>query len=160
MRSRLQAPPRLVPVSDVPHRPESEAAPSVEELDRIAIPASIRRAPRFGRVVGTGAGGGFAVGFLCGMILPNSTGLGRATVGILVGLGIGLFAGLIAGLIAVGLDRRTPAYLKDAREREAAAASAAATDTQPRPAAGATDSASASHGDAPDDSPSQPEERQ
>jgi hypothetical protein len=124
VRSRSRAPPRLVPVSDAPHRPEPEATPSVEELERIAVPASIRRAPRFGRVVGTGAGGGFAVGFLCGMILPNSTGLGRATVGILVGLGIGLFAGLIAGLIAVGLDRSTPAYLRAAQQRDATGASA------------------------------------
>jgi predicted lipid-binding transport protein (Tim44 family) len=128
---RLQAPPRLVPVSDAPHRPQSEETPSAEELDRIAIPASIRRAPRFGRVVGTGIGGGFAVGFLCGMILPNSTGLGRATVGILVGLGIAVFTGLIAGLIAVGLDRRTPAHLKAAKEREAAAAQAVGGESPP-----------------------------
>ncbi|WP_203653380.1 hypothetical protein [Demequina activiva] len=145
-------------MSDVPHRPESEGTPSVEELDRIAVPASIRRAPRFGRVVGTGAGGGFAVGFLCGMILPNSTGLGRATVGILVGLGIGLFGGLIAGVIAVGLDRRSPAYLKAAREREAAASAAALPELGDGDAM--TNGPRASAGDGPQDNPGQREERQ
>ncbi|WP_084038904.1 hypothetical protein [Demequina sp. NBRC 110053] len=105
-------------MSDVPEsRP---AAPSAEELERKALPAHLRRAPRYGRIIGTGAVAGFVVGFLCGMILPNSTGVGRGTVGLVVGFGFACFAGLIAALVAVWLDRDSPGYVKRAKERDAA----------------------------------------
>ncbi|MDN4480327.1 hypothetical protein [Demequina muriae] len=101
-------------MSDAPRPPEPEDTPSEDELRRISMPARLRRAPRFGRVVGTGVTAGFVAGALCGLLLPNSTGVGRGMVAILVGLGFALIGGMVTGLIAIGLDRGTPRYLKTA----------------------------------------------
>lgn len=78
------------------------------------MPAHVRRAPRFGRVIGTGVAVGFVIGAGCGLVLPNSTGVGRGMVAILVGLGFALIGGVVTGMIAAGLDRGTPRYLKNA----------------------------------------------
>lgn len=112
-------PPTLVPVSDAPRSPGPEDGPSPEELEHIAVPASLRLAPRFRRLIGTGAGGGFALGFLIGLVLPNSTGAGRATIGLFVGLGFALIGATIAGLLAVWLDRGTPRRLAAMKASEA-----------------------------------------
>ena len=61
-----------------------------------------------------GAGLAAAAGVLCGLLLPNSTGVGRGMVAIVVGVGFALFGGVISGLIAIALDRGTPKYLKNA----------------------------------------------
>ncbi|WP_084104631.1 hypothetical protein [Demequina sp. NBRC 110056] len=122
-------------MSDVP---DSTSAPSAEELERTALPATLRRAPRFARVIGTGAVAGFVVGFLCGLLLPNSTGVGRGTVGLVVGFGFACFAGLIAALVAVWLDRGSPAHLKEVKEREAAATAWASQDEEPTSASAPT----------------------
>ncbi|WP_152650412.1 hypothetical protein [Demequina aestuarii] len=101
-------------MSDAPRPPEPEDTPSEDELRRMSTPAHVRRAPRFRRVIGTGVTAGFVAGALCGLLLPNSTGVGRGMVAILVGLGFALIGGMVTGLIAVGLDRDTPRYLKTA----------------------------------------------
>ena len=109
-------------MSDAPRPPEPEDAPSADELSHVAVPAHVRRAPRFARVIGTGVIAGFLAGALCGLLLPNSTGVGRGMVAILVGLGFALIGGIVTGMIAVGLDRGTPRYLKEVRAGEAQAA--------------------------------------
>ena len=124
MRVPPGVPPRLVPVSDAPHRPQPEESASAEELDRIALPATLRAAPRFSAFVLSGGLGGFVVGFLLGALLPNSTGAGRGTVGLFIGLGIGVLGALAGGLIAVWLDRDTPRHLKATRAADATTASA------------------------------------
>ncbi|MFW2512464.1 hypothetical protein ACNI3K_01665 [Demequina sp. SO4-13] len=101
-------------MSDAPRPPVPSDPPSEDELRRTAIPAHLRRAPRFARVVGTGVTAGFVIGALCGLLLPNSTGVGRGAVAVLVGLAFALIGGLATGLIAIGLDRGTPRYLKSA----------------------------------------------
>lgn len=82
------------------------------------MPASLRVAPRFARIVGTGAVLGFVIGMGCGVLLPNSTGSGRLSVGLLMGLGFALLAGLAAGVVAVLFDRDTPGFLKEAKAGE------------------------------------------
>ena len=111
---RFGSPPRLRFVTDAPTAPEPANEPSGEDLERVAVPARVRRAPRFGRFVGMGGGLAAATGVLCGLLLPNSTGVGRGMVAIVVGLGFGLFGAAISALIAVLLDRGTPKYLKSA----------------------------------------------
>lgn len=101
-------------MSDAPRPPEPEDAPPADELRRVAMPAHVRRAPRFGRVIGTGVAAGFVIGALCGLLLPNSLGVGRGMVAILVGLGFALIGGTVTSVLAVGLDRGTPRYLKNA----------------------------------------------
>ena len=112
--ARFSSPPRMRFVTDAPKAPEPANEPSAEHLERVAVPARVRRAPRFGRIVGMGGGLAAAAGVLCGLLLPNSTGVGRGMVAIVVGLAFALFGALIAGLIAVLLDRGTAKYLKNA----------------------------------------------
>jgi hypothetical protein len=103
-------------VSDAPR---SEAAsfdspeddvPTVDELDRVAYDAVIRSAPRFGRFIGTGVAIGAVVGLVIGLALPNSTGVGRSVVAMLVAAGFAIIGAVVSGAIVVGLDgtRRAP----------------------------------------------------
>ncbi len=105
-------------MSDAPRPPEPEESPSADELRRIALPAHVRRAPRFRTIIGTGIVAGFIVGALCGLLLPNSTATGRGTVALVIGLGFALIGALVTSLIAIGLDRDTPRYLKTAPDVE------------------------------------------
>ncbi len=92
--------------SDPQHAPLE--TPSEEELARIAFPATARRAPRFGRVIGTGAWLGIFIGAIAGFALPNSTGVGRGVVALLMALGLGALGALIAAVVAAGMDGRDP----------------------------------------------------
>jgi len=92
-------------VSDAPTPDHAEPVPSLEELQRTAVPAAIRHAPRVGRVIGTGVGIGIALGLVLGIALPNSTNVGRGVVILLLSLGFGMIGGLITGVIATRIDR-------------------------------------------------------
>ncbi len=92
--------------SDPQHAPLE--TPSEEELARIAVPATARRAPRFGRVIGTGAWLGVFIGAIAGFALPNSTGVGRGVVALLMALGLGALGALSAAVVAAGMDGRDP----------------------------------------------------
>lgn len=92
--------------SDPQHAPLE--TPSEEELARIAVPATARRAPRFGRVIGTGAWLGILIGAIAGFALPNSTGVGRGVVALLMALGLGALGALIAAVVASGMDGKDP----------------------------------------------------
>ena len=126
----VQAAHRLMPVSDakvpddsVPDhhvrdgegRADASGSPSAEELERMALPATLRRAPRLGRVLGTGIGVGALLGIVLGLSLPNSTGVGRGMVAILVGLGFALIGGLAAGAVATRLDGPDPLHSRNAK---------------------------------------------
>lgn len=111
---RFASPPRMSAVTDAPQNVEPPNEPSAEHLERVAVPARVRRAPRYGRIVGMGGGLSAAAGVLCGLLLPNTTGVGRGMVAIVVGVSFALFGTLISALIAVLLDRGTAKYLKNA----------------------------------------------
>lgn len=116
-------------MSDAPVPNDAESTPSADELDDVAIPASLRRAPRLGRIIGSGVGGGALLGIILGLTLPNSTGVGRGMVAVLVGLGFALIGGMVAGAIATRLDGRDPKAMprQPRRARKAAQAHSRST---------------------------------
>lgn len=108
----------------------AEPRPTVDELDAKAFDAVVRRAPRFGRFLGTGALVGVLLGVILGFALPNSTTVGRGMVALLMALGFGIIGALTAAVIVVGVDR-TPARRVEPTPFpwEAGAPDAAPTDT-------------------------------
>ena len=94
--------------------PLSEAAdedtPTLDELDRVAFDAVVRNAPRFGRFIGTGVAIGAGAGLIIGLVLPNSTPLGRGVVALLVAAGFGIIGAIVSAALVVGVDgtRRAP----------------------------------------------------
>ncbi|MDX5449910.1 MAG: hypothetical protein LPK36_02660 [Actinomycetes bacterium] len=93
-------------MSDAPEHPNADSERDVpEDLDRVAVPAHVRRSPRFGRFLGTGVGAGLVAAAVLAIALPNSTGVGRFLVFVLLALGLCLAGALVAGALATGLDR-------------------------------------------------------
>lgn len=78
--------------------------PQQAELDANAVPAFIRRAPRFARMVLTGFGIAFAFGATIGLLLPGHQAGPRTAVAILMGMGIGIIGGVTAAAIATRFD--------------------------------------------------------
>ena len=85
--------------------PEPPRADPADDPDRLVIPAHVRRAPWFGRMIGTGVGAGIIVAMVLAIALPNSTGTGRLLVFVVLALGLSLLGALIGGSIAIGADR-------------------------------------------------------
>jgi hypothetical protein len=78
--------------------------PSMDELDRVAFDAVVRNAPRFGRFIGTGVAIGAAGGLVIGLVLPNTTAVGRGIVALLVAAGFAIIGAIVAAALSVGLD--------------------------------------------------------
>jgi hypothetical protein len=83
---------------------QADRTPAIDQFEHDAIVATFRRAPRLGRIIGTGVAFGAGLGLALGFFLPNSTGVYRGTVAVLVGLGFALIGGLTAGAIATRMD--------------------------------------------------------
>lgn len=83
---------------------DAESVPDFERLERDAIPATYRRAPLLTRIVGSGIAFGVGLGIVLGVAMPNSTGVGRGMVALLMALGFGMIGGLTAGAIATRMD--------------------------------------------------------
>ena len=99
-------------MSDAP-RFEEPDVPDIDELDRVAYDAVVRNAPRFGRFIGTGVGIGALAGLVIGLVLPNTTAVGRGVVALLVAAGFALIGGLVASALVVGIDRTSKAPQTD-----------------------------------------------
>ena len=82
--------------------------PSQAELDANSLPAFVRRAPRFARIIATGAGVGFAFGVALALGLPGHGAQYRAVVALLVGLGLAMVGAVAAAAIATRSDGRDP----------------------------------------------------
>ena len=82
--------------------------PSQAELDANSVPAFLRHAPRFGRIIGTGAVAGFILGFLIALGLPGRGASYRIAAAVLIGLGIAMVGALAAGAIATRSDGTDP----------------------------------------------------
>ena len=82
--------------------------PSQAELDANSLPAFVRRAPRFARIIATGAGVGFLFGVALALGLPGHGAQYRAMVALLVGLGLAMVGGVAAAAIATRSDGRDP----------------------------------------------------
>ncbi|MDE0571941.1 hypothetical protein ON058_00750 [Demequina sp. B12] len=111
---------------DVPAN--SDSSPLPKDVERDAVPAQFRLAPRFARVIGTGAVLGAVAGIVIAVVLPNSTGVGTFTVALLMGAGLALMGGLVAGVIAVGMDRGTVRDYKAHRDASGDAADSSTSD--------------------------------
>lgn len=93
------------PAAQTDQAPATDATPEpTDEELAAAVPAVVRRAPRFGRVMLTGAGTPAAVGFLLGSLLPNSVVAGRVVTGLIVALGFAIIGGTITGLYVARAD--------------------------------------------------------
>jgi hypothetical protein len=90
-------------VSDATDDPPSQA-----ELDANSLPAFVRRAPRFARIIATGGGIGFAFGVAVALGLPGHGAQYRVAVALLVGLGLAMVGALTAAVIATHSDGRDP----------------------------------------------------
>ena len=100
--------------SDIP-----AAVPDEQELERVAVPATVRRAPKFGAFITTGG----LVGALLGLVLAlvtSSPGAGAGygfisflsgdgTVRLLTALAFAVLGGFVGGALAVRADRRSAA---------------------------------------------------
>ncbi|WP_208012502.1 histidine kinase [Cellulomonas shaoxiangyii] len=104
------------PATDGPPAP---AVPSEEELERVATPATVRRAPRYGAFLVTGALVGAVLGLVLAAVLAPDGAAAGGDGGVLPFLGgenavrafcavAGAFLGvLVGGLLAVLADRRS-----------------------------------------------------
>ncbi len=98
-------------MSDAPEHNAQDAFPEpppvdpADDPDRLVIPAHVRSAPRFGRIIGTGVGVGIVLAMVLTLVLPNSTGTGRFLVFVLLAVGLGMLGALVGGVIATTLDR-------------------------------------------------------
>lgn len=80
------------------------AAPLPEDLDAIALPATVRSAPRFGRFIGTGFWAGALLGVALGLFLPGKGADYRGVATLLTALGLALAGALVGGLAAAMVD--------------------------------------------------------
>lgn len=95
-------------MSDAPEYDNATASseqPVPEDLETVATPVRVRRSPLFGRFIGTGVAIGILVSMVLALFLPNSTGVGRFMVFVVLTLGLGLIGALVGGALATSLDR-------------------------------------------------------
>ncbi len=128
---------------------EAASEPTAEELAS-AVPAVVRRAPRFARVMLTGAGTPAAVGFLIGALLPNSVATGRVVTGLLIALGFAIIGGTLTGLYVARADDVASKRADAERKRLLAAQADAPSPFMP---VGADTSADTSGGSSTTDDP-------
>ena len=84
-------------MSDAPEYDNATASseqPVPENLETVATPVRVRRSPLFGRFIGTGVAIGILVSMVLALFLPNSTGVGRFMVFVVLTLGLGLIGAL------------------------------------------------------------------
>lgn len=109
------------PVTGAPAAPADvpAAAPDEAELARVATPATVRRAPRYGAFLVTGA----LVGMVAGLVVAFATAAGSGVAGEdggvlpflggqngvrwVLALGLGVVGAFVGGALAVLADRRS-----------------------------------------------------
>ncbi|WP_246169506.1 hypothetical protein [Actinotalea subterranea] len=102
-------PDETVPTTAVPDDDARDAAGPddrvPDDLERVATPARVRRAPRYRAFVLAGALVGLLVAVVAVLVLPGDNGLGRGPVVVFVGL-VGVLVGALGGaVVAVVQDR-------------------------------------------------------
>ncbi len=105
---------------------DEQPVPSEAELERIAAPATVRRAPKFSVFIGVGAVLGIVVGVLLAVLVtlgsdgagplptdvPAGQGFisfldGQGTVNVVMGVTGAVVGGFVGGALAVWADRRS-----------------------------------------------------
>lgn len=83
-----------------------EDGPDLAELERIAVPGVVRRAPRYRAFIGSGVVVGLLVTLALGLATVRPDEPGGLTAVLLVGLGLVTVGGVLGGLVAVLLESR------------------------------------------------------
>lgn len=95
--------PERLPDGAVPPAPP----PDVAELERIAEPAVVRRAPRYGAFIRTGVVLGAVIGWLIAAAAPSAPDESRASVIGFTVFGLAVLGALLGAGFAVVADRRS-----------------------------------------------------
>ncbi|MFC4556303.1 hypothetical protein [Georgenia faecalis] len=94
------------PVGEEPAVAGEEPAPAPPAVRTAVVdPATLRRAPRYGRFAGVGVLLGALVAF--GVAFLGDSELGRGTIFLLLLVGLGSLGALVGALLAVRADRRS-----------------------------------------------------
>jgi hypothetical protein len=86
--------------------PPAGDAPDLAELERVAVPGVVRRAPRYRAFVGAGVLVGLLVTVGLGLATVRPDEPGGLTAVLLAGLGLVTVGGVLGGLVAVLLESR------------------------------------------------------
>jgi hypothetical protein len=99
--------------------PDERAVPDEQDLERVAVPATVRRAPKFGAFITTGGLVGALLGLVFALVISSpGAGAGHGfisflsgdgTVRLLATLAFAVLGGFVGGALAVGADRRSTA---------------------------------------------------
>jgi hypothetical protein len=88
--------------------------PDPGELEAVATPATLRRAPRFGAFLRTGALAGAVVGLVLAIAFTGTEGEARTAAILLTTAGVAVLGTLVSAGLAVAADRRSrPAARRD-----------------------------------------------
>ncbi|WP_250443771.1 histidine kinase [Actinotalea sp. C106] len=102
-----QVPGEPAPAPSVP-APEPAPVPDAEELERVATPASVRRAPRYRGFVVAGALLGILVAVPTVLLWRGGTNeLGLGPVVVFTGLTLAVLGAILGAVVAVVADRRS-----------------------------------------------------
>lgn len=103
------------------HQPPADggvvAVPDEQELERVAVPATLRRAPKYGAFITAGALVGAILGFVLVLVTASPDTVsgdgfisflgGDGTVRVVTAGALAVLGGLVGGALAVGADRRS-----------------------------------------------------
>ncbi len=85
---------------------QTSDTPDLAELERIAVPGVVRRAPRYRAFIAAGAVVGVLVTLGLGLATVRPDEPGGLTAVLLVGLGLVTVGGVLGGLVAVLVESR------------------------------------------------------
>ena len=102
-----------------PNPRPGRAVPDEQELERVAVPATVRRAPKFGAFITAGGLVGALLGLVLALVTSSpGTGAGYGFISFLSGDGtvrlltagaLAVLGGFVGGALAVRADRRSAA---------------------------------------------------
>jgi len=99
-------PPEEPSTADQPTTAE-QPTPSESELASVATPATLRRAPRFGRFIGVGVALGLLAGLVIGLLNAGGDDANAGIARLMAGIGLTFVGALVGALIAVIADARS-----------------------------------------------------
>ena len=85
----------------------ADQEPTPEELERVAVPGVVRRAPRYRAFIATGVVVGLLITLVLGLATLGPDEPGGLTAVLLVGLGLVTVGAVLGGLVAVIVESRS-----------------------------------------------------
>jgi formate hydrogenlyase subunit 3/multisubunit Na+/H+ antiporter MnhD subunit len=104
--AREDAPPEEPTTADQLTTAE-QPTPSELELASLAMPATLRRAPRFGRFIGVGVTLGLLAGLVVGFVDAGADDPNGGVALLMAGIGLTFVGALVGALLAVIADARS-----------------------------------------------------